>query len=405
MNKILQINSVINSGSTGRIAEEIGHKIISLGWESYIAYGRNERPSKSHKIKIGNKFDIGWHVLESRLFDRQALASRSATRDLIKKIETIKPSIVHLHNIHGYYLNIDILFRYLSKYNYPIVWTLHDCWPITGHCTHFMSFNCEKWKSHCEKCPAKKTYPTSVCLDRSYNNYELKRNLFTSVKRMTLVPVSAWLASIISESFLKYAKVQTIYNGVDVNIFAPREKNEVLDKLNLMNKFIILGVSNDWIPSKGLNDFIKLSDLLKEDESIVMIGVNENLKKKLPANIISISRTEDVSQLADLYSLSNVTINPTWEDNFPTINLESLACGTPVITYRTGGSPEAITPDTGFVVNQGDIGGIRKAIDTIKQKGKDEYKKACRKRAVEYFNKDNRFNEYIELYKTILLEQ
>lgn len=403
--KVLQINSVINSGSTGRIAEEIGQKIISKGWKSYIAYGRNDRPSMSTKLKIGNNWDIDLHVLETRLFDHHGFSSRNATKELIKRIQEINPNIIHLHNLHGYYLNVEILFNYLAQADIPVVWTLHDCWPFTGHCTHFMSFNCEKWKTHCANCPAVKTYPASILKDRSSKNYEEKRRLFTSVKNMILVPVSKWLSSTVMESFLQGIPVKTIHNGIDTSVFAPSENNEIKDKLGLAKKFVILGVSNAWIPSKGLHDFIKLSNLLEEDEVIIMLGVDENVKKKLPSNIITIPRTENIEQLAELYSVADVTLNPTWEDNFPTINLESLACGTPLITYRTGGSPEAITPENGFVIEQGNISGIRKSIDTIKERGKKAYSAACRKRAVEHFKKEDRFNEYLELYKKLLLEQ
>lgn len=397
---LLQINSVINSGSTGRIAEEIGVKAINNGWETYIAYGRNNRPSKSHKIKIGTELDVKWHGIQTRLFDRHGLASVSATKDLVKKIESIKPNVVHLHNLHGYYLNIEILFHYLSTVDIPIVWTLHDCWPFTGHCAYFDFVQCEKWKTQCKKCPQTSSYPKSF-IDRSPQNFNLKKKLFLScTNNLTLVPVSQWLSDLLNDSFFKNTEQTVIHNGIDTDIFSPQRKNNNFH--NLENKFVILGVAGVWEKRKGLEDFFELSTLLGEDEIILLIGLSELQIKQLPANIIGLKRTENVQQLAELYSLAGVFFNPTWEDNFPTTNLESLSCGTPVITYNTGGSPEAISSKTGFVIEQGDLGGVRKAINTIKENGKDYYSLACRERAVTMFDKNDRYGDYIQLYEELL---
>jgi putative colanic acid biosynthesis glycosyltransferase len=262
MKKLLQINSVINSGSTGRIAEEIGQLAMKNGWKSYIAHGRNNRPSQSETIKIGNDWDIKWHGLQTRLFDRHGLASMKATKKLVEKIKEVQPEIIHLHNLHGYYLNIEILFHYLATANIPIVWTLHDCWPMTGHCAYFSFIGCDKWKTQCEHCPQKKGYPASYLMDRSYQNYRLKKELFTSVRKMTLVPVSNWLATIIKDSFLKGYPIKTIYNGVDTTVFSPRESDEIREKNKIKDKFVLLGVANVWDQRKGLNDFIRLSRLI-----------------------------------------------------------------------------------------------------------------------------------------------
>lgn len=402
MKKLLQINSVVNSGSTGRIAEEIGIEAMKNGWKSYIAYGRSALPSKSETIKIGNDWDIKWHGLQTRLFDRHGLASKKATKKLVEKIKEIKPDIIHLHNLHGYYLNIEILFNYLAKTDIPIVWTLHDCWPMTGHCAYFSFIGCEKWKTQCEYCPQKRRYPACYIIDRSYKNYQLKRRLFTCVRKMTLVPVSNWLADIVKDSFLKYYQKKVIHNGVDTTVFWPRISGEIRDKYKIRDKFVLLGVANVWDQRKGLIDFLRLSRLLKDDEMIILVGLTNQQINNLPSNILGIRRTENVHQLAELYSLADLFVNPTREDNFPSTNLEALACGTPVVTSRTGGSPEALTPETGFVVEQGDLAGIRKAIDAIKIKGKSYYSEACRERAVKIFNKNDRYAEYIQLYEQML---
>lgn len=404
--KLLQINSVVNSGSTGRIAEEIGQLAMKNGWKSYIVYGRNGRESQLETIKIGNDCDIKWHWVQTRLFDRHGLASKKATNELVKKIKEIKPDIIHLHNLHGYYLNIEILFHYLATADIPVVWTLHDCWPMTGHCAYFSFIGCNKWKMQCEHCPQKKGYPASYCLDRSFKNYQLKKELFTSVPQMALVPVSNWLADIGKKSFLKNYPIKTIYNGVDITVFSPCSVTETRQKYKIAeNTFLVLGVASTWERRKGLKDFIQLSKSLKNNEKIVLVGLTNKQMKNLPSNIWGINRTENVHELAELYSLADVFVNPTWEDNFPTTNTEALACGTPVITYRTGGSPEAITSETGFVVEQGDLKGIRDAIDTIKSKGKGFYAEACRERAVRMFNKNDRYTEYLQLYEQMLSEK
>ena len=405
MKKLLQINSVVNSGSTGRIAEEIGQTAIAAGWESYIAYGRHARTSQSELIKIGSDWDIRMHGLQTRLFDRHGLASTAATREFVEQIKKIKPDIIHLHNIHGYYINIEILFRYLKDANIPVVWTFHDCWPMTGHCAYFTFVECDKWKTQCFSCPQKKGYPSSYFLDRSKQNYTQKRKLFTSVNDITIVPVSNWLADIVKQSYLKDYPIRVINNGIDVNVFSPQSGDGIRLKYGLADKFILLGVATAWGRRKGLHDFIELSKILKDDEIIVLVGLKEDQMKILPENIIGITRTESTQELAKFYSSADVFVNPTWEDNFPTTNLEALACGTPVVTYHTGGSPEALTPKTGFVVEQGDLASIRKAIDTVKSKGKAFYSAACRERATKMFNKNDRYAEYLQLYEQMLSER
>jgi putative colanic acid biosynthesis glycosyltransferase len=238
MKKLLQINSVINSGSTGRIAEEIGQTAIDTGWESYIAYGRNERPSSSKLIKIGTDKDIKLHGLQTRLFDRHGLGSKGATTDFIRQIEKIGPDIVHLHNIHGYYINMEVLFHYLKKVNIPVVWTFHDCWPITGHCSHFTFVGCEKWKTQCYNCPQKTGYPASYLIDRSKKNFILKKELFNSLSNLTLVPVSQWLSGILKESFLQNYSIKVINNGVNTEVFRPSEVSDFRNKHGLIDKFV-----------------------------------------------------------------------------------------------------------------------------------------------------------------------
>ena len=403
MPKLLQISIEVNSGSVGRIAEQIGEVVIEKGWSSYITYARNNNPSGSQTIKIGNSLDVYRHGIETRLFDNHCFSSKKSTLKLIEKIREIQPNIIHLHHLHGYFINIEILFNFLKESKIPVVWTFHDCWSFTGHCTHFEYVSCEKWKTGCNNCPQTKEYPASLFVDRSKKNYLLKKDIFRSVDNMVIVPVSNWLGGLVKKSFLQNYAIKVIQNGVDINIFQPISSIDRLqEKLNVKWKFVILGVASPWGKRKGLNDFIELSKLLKNDCSIILVGLNKKQLKNLPRNIIGLPRTESPKDLTELYSLSDVFVNPTYEDTFPTTNLESMACGTPVITYNTGGSVESVTPETGLIVEKGEVTSILQAVKTIKDKGKSTYSNLCRERAEKYFNKQNIFKEYLDLYKDIL---
>lgn len=403
MKILFQINVVANSGSTGKIAEELGRKVIKLGWESYIAYGRWACPSQSKLIKIGSKWSIYMHVLISRLFDRHGFGSKNSTIKLIDKIEKIKPDIIHIHNIHGYYINCKILFEYLSKCNIPVVWTLHDCWSLTGHCVHFQDINCNKWKVYCSHCPDIKGYPSSIFVDNSHKNYFEKRILFLSVNKLIIVSVCNWLDNIVGQSFLQNKKRMVIVNGVDINVFKPIiDTSVLLKKYSLKSKFIVLSVANKWGRTKGEQDIYSLSKRTPDDIIFVMIGLEKNKIINLPPNIVGIERTESVQQLVNFYSLADVLINPTYQDTFPTVNLEALACGTPVITYDTGGSHDAISEGTGAIVKRGDKVSLLSELLLIKNNSKSYYSKNCRDRAVRLFDKDERYEDYLDLYKTII---
>ncbi len=402
MPTLLQINSVANTGSTGHIAEDIGRLAIAQGWESYIAYGRKAFPSQSYLVKIGNKLDHLCHFLLTRFFDLHGLASRSATKKFIKQIEKLNPDVIHLHNIHGYYLNYKILFEYLSKCGKPVVWTLHDCWAITGHCSYYSFAKCTAFQSEggCKHCSLKKNYPKSILFSNAAYNFAQKKKYFNLLdqNQLTIVTPSQWLSDEIAKSYLGHYKTVVINNGIDLDVFKPAEKSAP------NNKKIILGVASVWDERKGLADFIKLSDLLNKDEQIVLVGLSKKQINLLPKdkNICGIQRTESQQELAELYSKALVFVNPTYEDTFPTTNIEALACGTPVVTYRTGGSPEVVDEATGFVVEQGDVQGIRNCISKIEQSAKEAFIKPCRSRAEKLFCKQDRFEQYIELYNKMI---
>ena len=402
MPTVLQINVAINYGSTGKIAEQIGLLVMQRGWESYIAHGRYINPSESKSIQVGNRLNWLLHALLTRLTDGHGLFSTRATRRLVKQIEEIKPDIIHLHNIHGYYINYRILFEYLQNTNIPIIWTLHDCWSMTGHCTHFEYAKCDRWKSGCYDCPEQKSYPASLLIDRSRRNYIEKRELFTSVKNMTIVPVSNWLGGIVKESFLGKYDVKVIHNGIDISTFQPLP-SDIKERYGIVDKKIILGVASPWSRRKGLNDFFELHRHISSNKyQIVLIGLSEDQIKSLPNGIIGLARTESVEELAQWYSVADVFVNPTYEDTYPTTNLEAISCGTPVVTYRTGGSPESVTPQTGRVVEQGDIEGVAKAIESLCAEDREHLRKRCREYAVAHFDKQECFERYIKLYEQIL---
>ena len=395
--RVLQINSVCGIGSTGRIATDIHDILIGQGHESYIAYGRDLSRNCDTSIRIGNKIDNYLHVALTRVFDKTGFGSKKATLEFIKKIKVLDPDIIHLHNIHGYYINIELLFDYLKKANIPIVWTLHDCWSFTGHCAHFDFIKCSKWVTGCFDCPQKSSYPTSILADNSIKNYQIKKNIFTGVKNLTIVSPSKWLAELVKQSFLKEYPIEVINNGIDLNIFKP-----TLSKFRDNNKFMILGVANIWNTKKGLEYFIELSKMISDEETIVLVGVSEKQKTKLPPNIIGITRTNNTHELAEIYSASDVFVNPTLEEVMGLTNIEALACGTPVITFKTGGSVECVDSQTGVVVEKGNLVKLRTEIINIKNGNKKYQKNNLVQWAKSKYDKQERCADYINHYTAMI---
>lgn len=396
--RVLQINSVCGIGSTGRIATDIHNMLIEKGHESYVAYGRYLPKNCDDTIRIGTKFDNYTHGIKTRVFDRHGFGSRRVTIEFIDKLKQINPDIIHLHNIHGYYINIEILFNYLKKANKPVVWTLHDCWSFTGHCAHFDYIGCDSWKTDCFNCPEKHSYPSSLFFCDSKNNYSRKKRIFTGLKNMTIITPSKWLAKLVKESFLREYPIKVINNGIALDIFKPMKSN-FREEHKLMDKFIILGVASTWTSRKGFDHFIELSKNLSYDEVIIMIGLTDRQRKKLPDNIIGINRTNNVEELAEIYAVSDVYVNLTLEDTFPTTNIESMACGTPVITFDTGGSSESVSDNCGFVVDKGNLKEVINKIRMIKYNGKSKYTGNVINVANKFYNKEKLFNEYIDIYK------
>ena len=404
MPRLLQINSFCNFGSTGHIVEDIAQLGIKKGWECYVAAGRGNFNTESHLIKIGNKSDILIHGLKTRFFDQHGLGSIWATHKLIKDIKRIKPDIIHLHNIHGYYLNYPILFRYLANLNIPIVWTLHDCWTFTGHCTYYSNINCNKWMTGCYQCPQKNTYPRTTMIDRSKQNWLDKKKAFTSINNLTIITVSDWLKENVKKSFLKNYNIRRIYNGINTEIFKPQSDfNSIIEKYRLDNsKFHILGVASVWDERKGLNEFIQLRHKLPNNYEIILVGLNDKQISSLPLGIKGIKRTENQKELAALYSFANVFINASHEETLGLTTIESLACGTPAIVHNTTACPEVIDEKTGYTLITNNLNEIIERIEEIKKNSKIQYSDYCRKRVINYFRKNDKYEEYFQLYENLL---
>lgn len=399
MKKLLQINPTVReSTSTGKIMHEIGEMAISSGWESYIAYSgaRDGIPPHSSKlVPVGSRLDLLWHFLATRLFDAHGLASRRATRKLIGRIRKIDPDIIHIHNVHGYFLNYPELFAYLAASGKPVIWTVHDCWLYTGHCYHYASAGCDRWQTECHDCPCKTRFPASYGLDRSRRNYRLKKQCFTSLPNFTLVVVSDWMKSELAKSFLADVPCLTIHNGIDTQVFAPEESPAAAG-------VYYLAVASIWLKEKGLEDLAELAGLLSPDERLVVVGkMSESQKRSLPEKVETIERTADVRAIVRLYSGAMALVNPTWQDNYPTVNLESISCGTPVVTYRTGGSVESITPETGYIVEQGDVKGMYGCLQQIRQQDREAWRRSCRDHALRHFDKSAALDAYLKLYESL----
>ncbi|MDY6391852.1 MAG: glycosyltransferase [Bacilli bacterium] len=398
--KVLIINSVCGIGSTGRICADLAQVLAQQGHKVCIAYGRGVASAhvQSDTYKIESKFANYKNALFARLFDNEGFNAVHSTKKLINFIEKYNPDIIHLHNLHGYYLNVAILFEFLKTCHKPVVWTLHDMWPFSGHSAVCDFSSCEKWRTGCSKCPCLREYPRAVC-DFSKRNFYKKKNTFCGLNNMTIVTPSNWLALLVKESFLNSYPVQVINNGIDLTKFYPTE-NFFRETHSLGNKTIILGVASPWNDRKGYKDFLQLAGLVNPMKStIVMVGLNPKQIGSLPKNVIGIGRTDNVEQLADIYSSADVFLNLTYADNFPTTNLESIACGTPVLTYKTGGSAESIDLKCGWVVEKGDVESTRKMVDGFVKQDTDVLH--CVEKSKEY-DKWDKYSEYINLYRRLL---
>lgn len=409
MPTLLQINTCINK-STGRIAQQIGEEVLSHGWKSYIAYSVREQSctSSSNLLPIGSKWDAYAHAILSRIFDCQGLLSKHSTNQLIKRIKLIKPDIIHLHNIHGYYLNYPILFSFLKQFGKPVVWTLHDCWAFTGHCVHFTDADCSRWETGCHSCPKKKAYPSSFVFDHSKQNYKNKILAYGDMPNLTIVPVSYWLGNMARVSILRKHKMKVIQNGIDINMFSPKDNlaSEVRKRYGLEDKFVIIGVATGWSEEVGLSSFFKLRQKLPIDKyAIMMVGCTPQIMAKLPKGIIGIPRTNSIEELAALYSAADILFNGSYQETFGLVTAESISCGTPVIVYDSTACPEIVTKDIGYVAEPKNLEQVLNFIIAFSKMSNQKRRlmsEKCRTYAVEHFDRREKYKNYLNLYEELL---
>lgn len=360
--KVLLINSVCGIRSTGRICTDIAEELEKQGHKVKIAYGREIIPEKYQKyaVRIGSEWSVRKNALSCRLLDAEGFSAKRETKAFIQWAKEYDPDVIHLHNIHGYYINIDILFDYLKSSGKKVIWTLHDCWAFTGHSAYCDAVHCERWMDGCYNCPQKKEYPKSY-IDKSKRNWIRKKNTFTGVPNMTIITPSHWLAGLVKKSFLNEYPVEVIHNGIDTDKFFPL-KNDFREQYGVGDRFMLLGVSSVWNDLKGYGDFIKLAQMLNEHFAVVMVGLSKEQIHSLPRNIIGIERTASIKELSYIYSSADLFLNLTYCDNYPNVNIEAVACGTPVLTYDTGGSPEIIQEYGGYIISKGNINAVYRQV-------------------------------------------
>ena len=361
--RYVQLNSFYN-GSTGSIMRGLHGQLTARGVDSYCLWGRRHETVDDHMACCATKPGVYLHGAMTRLFDRMGFYSKRDTTRLLKRLDEIDPDVVHLHNVHGYWVNIEMLFGWLAAHRCQVKWTLHDCWALTGHCAHFTYAKCAQWQSHCaylKPCPQLDTYPKTISKANCARNFEDKRRIFTSVppERMALITPSQWLADLVGQSFLRGYPVEVRHNTIDTSVFKPTP-SDFRERYDVGDRFMVLGVASPWTERKGLGDFVRLAgELDSEKYAIVLAGLSEKQIRQLPNNVIGLTRTDSPRELAGIYSTADVFFNPTVEDNYPTVNLEAEACGTPVVTYDTGGCRETIRElESKAVASYGDAIGV-----------------------------------------------
>lgn len=392
--KVLMINSVCGIRSTGRICTDLAVELEKQGHEVKIAYGRETVPKqfKHFAVRIGSDLDVKLHGLKARAFDAMGFGSKRATKKFIEWVEEYDPDVIHLHNIHGYYINIEVLFDYLKTCDKKIIWTLYDCWAFTGHSAYCDAVNCERWREGCYDCPQKSIYPKAF-IDKSRINWQKKCELFSGLPKLTIIAPSTWMKGWIENSFLQEYKVEILYNGVDTTSFKS-ESSSFKEKYRISDKFMILGAATSWDDMKGYSDFVKLSEIIPENYRIVMVGLTKKQLSTLPKRIIGIERTSSVHELACIYSAANVFVNFTYCDSYGLVNIEAALCGTPVVSYSTGGCPESVGTQ-GIVVPKGDVSAALEAIKLLEKNPID----ICIN--PEYHDRKRAIADYLNIYQSI----
>lgn len=401
---VLQINIESNYGSTGRIVEGIGRLAQSQGIETHVAYSRGANPSRLNTHHIGNKLSQGLHLVRTRVFGDHLKGSGFSTKQLIKLIEKLDPNIVHIHQVHGYYLHVPILFKYLRNSDRKIVWTLHDCWSYTGHCSYYTKIGCQKWLKECHNCPQFSGYPKSYFFDRSKEEFNLKKELFASMQNLHLVAISDWLKEEVSKSILAELPISVIKNGVDLEIFKPIKFNKELEKKKrgITSKNVVIATGTTWNSSKGLEDYKKLGAKLPNNTTLLLVGIPKYLQVGFPNSTICIERTESKEELSLLYNIADVVLSLSYQESFGLTIPEGLACGTPGVAYRNTALKEHISEHTGKLVMTGNIQEASQAIAEVIEVGKSAMSEACISFCHKNYNLKNNYQNYLSLYSQLI---
>lgn len=395
--KVAYINTVAGYGSTGRIVDALA---TMPGVEGKVYYGRKENLGHASNYRMTHFFGNAYHAMRTFLGDDHGFVNQKETEEMLKDLDVFQPDVVHLHNLHGYYLDVKPLFAYLKEKKIPVVWTLHDCWAFTGHCAHYEAIACDKWKTECKNCPALNQYPVTWNGKNVKRNFQTKKQLFTSLpaEQLTLVTPSSWLKEQLKESFLQGYQTKVVHTGIDTSVFCKLE-NDTKAKFDLDNQFVILACANPWTKEKGFEDLGLLIPALKDDQRLVVVGVTKKQKQALSSErVLCIEHTNHIQEMVELYNAADVFINPTYQDTFPTVNMEALACECPIITYQTGGSTELVDANTGVVVEKGNVTAMNEEIQKL-YRGKTSYSKEACRNAVNDLTKEAMLQAYEAIYK------
>jgi len=396
---IMMVNTV-RTGSHGRLMEDLRAAAQADGMEAVIAYGRGAGAEGA--IRIGGTAGVLKHVALTRAFDWHGRGSRGATAAFVETLCQRKPDLLHLHNVHGYYLHTPTLFEHIRASGVPVIWTLHDCWALTGHCSHFARAGCQRWKTGCYRCPLKGEYPASLLFDASRQNYRIKRAAFSGIPNLTIVTPSQWLAEVVSESYLRDTRLEVIPNGLDLTLFQPTIQESVREGMGVRpGQAMLLAVAAPFDSRKGYPDALAIAKRLGISARLVLVGLTEKQRRALPDTVTGILRTKGPEALVSLYGAADCLINPTYEETYPTVNMEAMACGTPVATYATGGCVEQITPPMGISVPCGDVGALAEAAMALSAR-RGELREACRAHAEREFDRAEAMRAYIALYKRMI---